>query len=147
MQQLSPHVQQNMKLLLQLGESFQSIFASDAAKAEVQQLALQLLQHLFITLPHACKDVFIEEICIVDWLLEAARNGKPIARKGVQCLQQHVFNSPAFLQQHHLDASTHACMHALHAICTYTPEFIAAALQPSTPFCRSQENEKTAAGF
>ncbi|CDI80341.1 AGC kinase, putative [Eimeria acervulina] len=104
-QQLSPHVQQNMKLLLQLGESFQSIFASDAAKAEVQQLALQLLQHLFITLPHACKDVFIEEICIVDWLLEAARNGKPIARKGVQCLQQHVFNSPAFLQQHHLDAS------------------------------------------
>ncbi|CDJ33899.1 AGC kinase, putative [Eimeria mitis] len=92
------------KLLRQLGETFQAVFASEAAKPQVQRLALQLLQQLFTIYEESCKEIFIEDICIVDWLLEAARNGKAVAEDAVHCLQQHIFNSPAFLQ-HHLDTT------------------------------------------
>lgn len=144
--QLSPQVHEHPKMLLQLGESLQAVFASDAVTAEVQQLALQLLQQLFSSLPETCKVIFVEEICIVDWLLETARNGKSVAQDAVQCLQQNIFASPAFLP-HHLDTSTHAFAGFFIYIHLNPTRVVRPALQPSIHFCASPGDDKVAVGL
>ena len=96
------HVQQNQKIQEQLGQAFQAILASDNATSDVQKLAIQLVERLFTALPENQKAILLDELCIVDWLLEVARNGKHVAQLAVQCLQTHIFKSPSFLQ-HHFD--------------------------------------------
>ncbi|KAL8271086.1 hypothetical protein Esti_005003 [Eimeria stiedai] len=85
---------------IQLGQAFQAIFASHETAPGVQELAIQLVERLFPALPEKQKTVFLDELCIVDWLLEVVRNGTPVAHSAFNCLQKHFFNSSCFLQHH-----------------------------------------------
>lgn len=98
--EMTPLIQQDRKIQLQLGQAFQAILASDETTSDVQELAIQLVERLFTALPESQKIAFLDELCIVDWLLETVRNGKRVAQLAVQCLQTHVFNSTSFLQHH-----------------------------------------------
>ncbi|OEH78686.1 putative AGC kinase [Cyclospora cayetanensis] len=91
---------------LQLGQAFQAILASDETTSNVQDHAIHLVERLFTLLPESQKVAFLDELCIIDWLLESVRNSKHVAHVAIQCLTGHIFNSASFLQHHFETAQT-----------------------------------------
>ncbi|KAL8425954.1 hypothetical protein Efla_000931 [Eimeria flavescens] len=104
-----PQISQDPKLQLQLGQVVQSIFASQETMPGVQELAIQLVERLFLALPKEQQKMYLDELCIVDWLLEVVRNGLSVAHLAMQSLQRHFFSSTCF-QPSHFEAGE--CMHA-----------------------------------
>ncbi|KAL8450163.1 hypothetical protein Emed_002648 [Eimeria media] len=63
-------VAQTHTIQIQLGQVFQTIFASHETAPGVQELAIHLVERLFPSLPDKQKTLFLDELCIIDWLLE-----------------------------------------------------------------------------
>lgn len=97
---LIPQIWQNHAIQMQLGEALQAIFASQATSPGVQELAIHLIGRFFLKLPESQKAVFLDDLCIVDWLLEAVRNGKEAAHMAAQCLKTHFFKNNNFQLRH-----------------------------------------------
>lgn len=88
------------KTQMQLGQAFQAIFASHSVNPGVQELAIQMAERLFLALSESQRAVFLNELFIVDWLLEAVRNKSAVAHLAIKSLEKNFSKSSSFLQEH-----------------------------------------------
>lgn len=92
-------IKNNILVQKELGHFFQSIFASrDDTYPEAKALALNMLDHIFVSGSESGLTPFIDDFFIGEWLVESVRNAGAFSTLALGSLAKHFFTNHRFMK-------------------------------------------------